>query len=525
MVADPGPDAASLHPLEVKLLSSFAPGTPDTLGKLAPLAGIDIAHARSAVERLREKGMVTVAREDIRTLVALTDRGRELARHELLALRIMDIATRESGTSRDTLARHPRVTTNDLDDIGSAIGELKRLGAVTVAGGGTLVPTETSATATAPLRGTQEIIGRIADVGSIALEDLDGTDRERVQSLSRKRGKERGVFSLREDRERWFVLTDEGEALRARAEERAREGDEISQLTPEMLASGDWRARGFRPYDVTLRPRRVVVGGRHPYREFLDDVRRRLLAMGFAEMRGSLVETEFWNMDALFMPQFHSAREIHDVYFVKEPTHCRELPEEAVSRVAEAHMNGGSSGSRGWGYAFDRKRTHRLVLRSQGTALSARWLSRATVPGKYFSVARCFRYDTVDATHAPDFFQIEGIVLEADITFRQLLGLLSLFAREFARADEVRFVPAYFPFTEPSVEVHMRHPNPRIGWTELGGAGIFRPEVTRPQGVDVPVIAWGLGLDRMAMVALGIDDIRDLFTPDLEMVRTTRLPL
>jgi phenylalanyl-tRNA synthetase alpha chain len=296
----------------------------------------------------------------------------------------------------------------------------------------------------------------------------------------------------------------------------------ISQLTPELLASGAWRAREFRAYDVTVRPGRVVVGSRHPYRDFLDDVKRRLLAMGFTEMRGPLVESEFWNMDALFMPQFHSAREIHDVYVVKEPTHCRDLPADAVERVAAAHTDGGGTGSRGWRYPFDRRRTHRLVLRSQGTALSARQLRTAAVPGKYFSIARCFRYDTVDATHAPDFFQIEGIVLEPGITFRHLLGLLRLFARELARTEELRFVPAYFPFTEPSVEVHMRHPNPRIGWTELGGAGIFRPEVTRPQGVDVPVIAWGLGLDRMAMVALGIDDIRNLFTPDLEMVRTAR---
>jgi phenylalanyl-tRNA synthetase alpha chain len=128
-------------------------------------------------------------------------------------------------------------------------------------------------------------------------------------------------------------------------------------------------------------------------------------------------------------------------------------------------------------------------------------------------MARCFRYDDVDATHAPDFFQVEGIVLSEGTSFRHLLGLLQLFAREVARASEVRYVPAYFPFTEPSVEVHVRHPD--LGWMELGGAGIFRPEVTRPHGVDCPVIAWGLGLDRMAMVALGVKDIRHLFTNNL----------
>lgn len=518
-------DVAALHPLEVKLLNAFPPGEPAALEVLSQGAGLELAHARSAIERLREKGAVTVAREDTQTVVSLTDRGQEICQHELVALRVIDIASQETGTSRTTLASHARMTPADAEDIGTAIGDLKKRGAITIAGGGVLTPTPDVAAAIAPLRATQDLIRRIADAGTLILEELDQADRERIQGLSRKRGKGRGVFALREERQRWFMPTAAGKRLRAAAVDHGVTGDEISQITSDMLASGAWRDRRFRPYDVTLRPGRVVVGSRHPYREFLDDVIRRLLSMGFVEMRGSLVETEFWNMDALFMPQFHSAREIHDVYFIKEPTHCRELPAEALDRVAAAHTDGGHTGSRGWGYAFDRTRTHRLVLRSQGTALSARWLSRAAVPGKYFSVARCFRYDTVDATHAPDFFQIEGIVLEPDINFRRLLGLLTLFAREFARAEEIRFVPAYFPFTEPSVEIHMRHPNPKIGWTELGGAGIFRPEVTTPQGVDVPVIAWGLGLDRMAMVALGIDDIRNLFTPDLEMARSTRLSL
>jgi phenylalanyl-tRNA synthetase alpha chain len=243
--------------------------------------------------------------------------------------------------------------------------------------------------------------------------------------------------------------------------------------------------------------------------------------MGFQEMRGPLIETEFWNMDALYMPQFHPARDIHDVYFIKEPTHAAALADPFFSRVAAAHRDGGDTGSTGWGYDFNEERARRLVLRSQGTAVSARTLaSGPSIPGKYFSIARCFRHDQVDATHATDFFQVEGIVLGQDINFRTLLGLLELFAREVAQAKEIKFLPAYFPFTEPSVELHVRHP--RLGWMELGGAGLFRPEVTLPLGVNVPVIAWGLGLDRMAMVALGIHDIRDLFSGDLDMVRTTR---
>ena len=238
-------------------------------------------------------------------------------------------------------------------------------------------------------------------------------------------------------------------------------------------------------------------------------------------MRGPLVETEFWDMDALYMPQFHPARAIHDVYFVKTPSHAETIAEPFLSRVAATHEHGGTTGSSGWGYRYDRQRARRLILRSQGTAVSARTLaSNPLVPGKYFSMARCFRYDQVDATHATDFLQVEGIVLGEDINFRTLLGLLTLFAKEMAQAQESKFFPAYFPFTEPSVELHVRHP--KLGWMELGGAGLFRPEVTQPLGVTVPVVAWGLGLDRMAMVALGIHDIRELFSVDLENIRTLR---
>ena len=304
-------------------------------------------------------------------------------------------------------------------------------------------------------------------------------------------------------------------------------GEEISQLTPEMLQDGSWGGKSFRKYNIGLKPPRVLVGKKHPYREFLDLVKTQLIAMGFEEMRGPLVETEFWNMDALYMPQFHPARDIHDVYFVKEPQFSRSIPEPYLSRVSQAHRSGWKTGSVGWRYSFDIQRARRLVLRSQGTAVSARTLAGQgnsgdpKIPGKYFSMARCFRYDQVDATHACDFFQVEGIVLGEEINFRTLLGLLQLFAMEVARAREVKFLPAYFPFTEPSVELHVRHP--KLGWMELGGAGLFRPEVTRPLGVEVPVIAWGLGLDRMAMVALEISDIRDLFSTDLDLIRTKRI--
>jgi phenylalanyl-tRNA synthetase alpha chain len=287
-----------------------------------------------------------------------------------------------------------------------------------------------------------------------------------------------------------------------------------------MLETGSWKGKAFRSYNVKVPPTRLIAGRTNPYAKFLEDVKDKLASLGFEEFDGPLVETEFWNSDALFMPQFHSARDIHDVYHIAEPEHALSIEEPWLSNVAAAHENGGATGSRGWNYAFDREFTRRLILRSQGTVLSAKQLPKADIPGKYFGIVRCFRYDRVDATHLSDFYQTEGIVLGEEVNLRTLLGMLDMFAREVAGAKEVKYVPGYFPFTEPSVEVHIKHPV--LGWFELGGSGIFRPEVTASLGVNVPVAAWGIGIDRMALMALGLNDLRELFSYDIEDVRRRR---
>ena len=301
------------------------------------------------------------------------------------------------------------------------------------------------------------------------------------------------------------------------------ETDVIEKLTTQLIASKEWKGKSFRRYDITSQVPSIYPGRMQHYRRFLDEIKQKFLELGFAEMSGSMVETDFWNMDALFMPQFHSARDIHQAYYVKEPKYAKVLPENFVKNVKAAHENGFGTGSRGWRYDFDVQRTHRYLLRTQGTACSARTLAspELKIPGKYFATARCFRYDDIDATHNCDFFQTEGIVVEEGLNMQHLIGLLKLFAKEFAGAEEVRVTPAYFPFTEPSAQVSAKHP--QMGWIELGGSGIFRPELTKPLGINVPVIAWGIGIDRMAMFKLGLNDIRQLFSYDLEFLRNARV--
>jgi len=301
------------------------------------------------------------------------------------------------------------------------------------------------------------------------------------------------------------------------------DNDLIEKNTPKLIKSGEWKQKKFRRYDVKINVPIIFAGRKQHYRRFLDEVRQKFMALGFKEMTGPLVETDFWDMDALFMPQFHAARDIHQAYYIKEPKYSK-LDQNLVKKVKEAHENGCGTGSKGWRYEFDVKRTHRHMLRTQGTACSARMLAskELQIPGKYFAIARCFRYDVVDATHLPDFFQTEGIVVEENLNFRHLKGLLKMFAEEFADTDQIKITPGYFPFTEPSAELHAKHPE--LGWIELGGSGIFRPEMVKPLlGKEIPVLAWGIGIDRIAMFKLGIKDIRQLFSHDLEFLRNAKV--
>ncbi|MFA4946352.1 MAG: phenylalanine--tRNA ligase subunit alpha [Candidatus Micrarchaeia archaeon] len=290
-----------------------------------------------------------------------------------------------------------------------------------------------------------------------------------------------------------------------------------TRLTPEDLKSGDWRKKKYAEYDLATLNDSADYGKKHAYKEFLNRIRGKLAAMGFQEARGPLVELEFWNMDALFMAQDHPAREIHDVFQVDDPCRGEILDSATLSLVKKAHERG-LAGSKGWGYKWDPEIAARLVMRSQTTAVSARELAKGVKPpARIFSIGRVFRPDEIDWKHFIEFNQCEGIVVEEGLSFRELLGYLKDFAAEVFGAREIKFAPSYFPFTEPSVEMHANIPGK--GWAEVGGAGMFRPEMLAALGVKTPVLAWGLGIDRLAMVELEAKDIRELMSRDLDYLR------
>lgn len=504
----------NLHPLEIKVLLKYSRADELTVDLLQKDLGYKEGHANQAFSWLVGKKIVEVVRRESKILYEITDIGRLYAREGTPEQRIISYL-KESGSH--TLPEIALALNIENKDVGSAFGMLSKQGVLAMNAEKKVSWTGTSERGVVDLTAALLQKAAAAPDGLLEQASLSSDELSVIGGLAKKRGAGDVPFRMVERETVVYRLTGDAAEVAGALRQAGVTGNEIGAVTSKILSDGSWKNAVFRRYNISVPPARIIPGRNNPYVSFLESVKDKLCSLGFEEFDGPLVETEFWNSDALFMPQFHAARDIHDVYYVKNPTHAKYIEEPYLSNVAAAHENGGDTGSRGWNYTFDRDFTRRLILRSQGTVLSAHQLAKARIPGKYFGIARCFRYDKVDATHLSDFYQTEGIVLGEEVNLKTLLGFLEMFAVEIAGATDVKYVPGYFPFTEPSIEVHIKHPV--LGWFELGGSGIFRPEVTKAMGVNVPVLAWGIGIDRMALMALGLNDLRELFSTDIEQVR------
>ena len=299
----------------------------------------------------------------------------------------------------------------------------------------------------------------------------------------------------------------------------------IEQITPELLRKDSlWKDKKFRRYDVSGNVPEIYGGKRHFVNQASDYARRIWTDMGFKEMTGDLVVSSFWNFDALFTAQDHPVREMQDTFFVNGKVENEFPGKEILNSVKESHEGTLKKlNSKGWRYSWSRENSKKPVLRTHTTVLSAQTLEKLGKiglkgPEKFFALGKCFRNETVDWSHGFEFNQTEGIVIDRNANFRHLLGYLKQFFRKMG-FEKIRFRPFYFPYTEPSVEIDAYHEG-RKKWIELGGAGIFRPEVVVPLlGENVPVLAWGPGFDRMIMDYYKINDLRELYKNDISKLR------
>ncbi|AGB04739.1 phenylalanyl-tRNA synthetase, alpha subunit [Aciduliprofundum sp. MAR08-339] len=337
-------------------------------------------------------------------------------------------------------------------------------------------------------------------------------DLEIIKDLLRRKG----LIKKKERIIRYVSLTNLGRKI---LDEGIEIKEEITQLTPELIQTGKWRDYELKRYDVGLFAPRMYSAKPHPLTQIIEKIRRIFLMMGFDEVQGEYVVSAFWDMDALFIPQDHPAREMQDTFYLKKPARIPIEDRGYMLKVKDMHENGGGI-SRGWRYEWSEEIAERAMLRTHTTVNSIRYLyEHRKPPVRMFSIGRVFRRENMDSTHLPEFTQIEGIYMDEDANFQVLLGILKEFY-SLMGFPTIRFRPSYFPYTEPSLEVEVYYNDQ---WLELGGAGIFRPEVTEPLGIEYPVLAWGLGLERLAMIILGLKDIRDLYISDIDWLRNQPL--
>ena len=299
----------------------------------------------------------------------------------------------------------------------------------------------------------------------------------------------------------------------------------ITQLTPELLSTGGWIGSRFQEYDVSLPVPNTLPGKRHFISQIIDYIRRFWVELGFKEMKGDYLELNFWNFDALYQPQDHPARDLADTFYMKTP-YKGHLPDaKMVEQVKQTHENGWTTGSKGWQYKWDPELAKRTVLRTHTTSLSVNQIAKLKpedLPAKFFSVGRVFRNETIDWNHLAEFYQTDGIVIGEDVTFRDMKGYLKAYL-EGLGLTKFRFRPAYFPYTEMSMEAEVWIEE-RGSWMELFGAGMFRPEVVKPLlGLDVPVLAWGPGFDRLVMQSYKVKNIKELYSNDIGLLRRAKL--
>ncbi|UCC27479.1 MAG: phenylalanine--tRNA ligase subunit alpha [Candidatus Bathyarchaeota archaeon] len=478
-----------------------------TVAQIMETSGLAHAAVMRAALTLAEGKLIAV-HERKQTIMTLNQEGKLYAEKKLPERRTLDLTHRRGGEIR--ISDVQQEVDIPADTIPVALAWLARKHWATIdREKGTIAVAQEEKP---PLGDDERLLKFLAKRGSAIAEKLDRKLQDSASILKRRK-----LLEVTEKTVRELELTDAGRQLVKKGPQIT---SEISQLTPELIVSRKWRKMKLRKFDVTVAGPEFYPAKIHPLQQVIQRAREIFLQMGFTEIRGPLVETAFWNFDALFQPQDHPAREMMDTFYLANPKGGRLPKKSVVEAVAETHENGWTTGSKGWGYKWSSAEAKRLVMRTHTTAETIKYLSEhKKAPIKVFSVDRVYRNEQVTYQNTAEFHQIEGIVVDKGLTLRDLMGTLKMFYARFG-LKKVKFWPCYFPYTEPSAQATVYVPKLKR-WMELCGMGMFRPEVLAPMGIKHPVLAWGGGLERIAMLQLGLDDIRLLYGNRLSWIRRT----
>lgn len=490
----------SLSPLEIKII----PYLNESIEEIAKKTGLDMVSLLRGLRFLENKGILKLFQKKYE-IIELGINGIYYKKNHLPERRLLLALS-----SKNILALKEAENISKLSDneFKVSLGVLKKKELIEIKNGKIILK---SARSDLSEKTPEEIF-----IEQLPLK-IDSLNEEQKQTLKELKNR-KDIINLKEGSTYSLELTEIGKEIAGKE----LKIDSIEEITPEIIKKFP-KNKKFRKYDIKAPVPLIHGGKRHFVNTSIKKAKKIWLEMGFKEMNGDLTVTSFWNFDALFTSQDHPVREMHDTFFIKKIT--GDLPDKKiVEKVRLAHEKG-INGSRGWNYNWKESEARKVLLRTHTTCLSAMKLveiSKKNLPQKYFAIGKVFRNETVDWSHGFEFNQSEGIVIDANANFRHLIGYLKEFAEKMGY-KKFRIQPAYFPYTEPSLEGAVWNEEKKK-WVEVIAAGIFRPEVTMPlMGMHLPVLAWGPGFDRLMMEANNVKDLRELYKNDLRYLRNKKI--
>lgn len=506
----------TLHPYEISVLKALEGEA--TVKELVDPTGLQEIQIKRAIQWLSNKELITSEFINEKSIV-LGQNGllyKEKGLPEMRFLRALD----DEFKSVSKLEKDAKLEKGEVNIV---IGTLKRKGAIDInKEGGLNAKLGPAAKVLIDKESPEEKF--LKKDFPIELDSIKDLEKLAYDNLSKRKG----IVEISELKDIKLKITADGKKLKKELKD-FDPSKLADKLTPEMLKDGSWKDKEFRHFDVEAPVPKVFGGKKHFVNQAIENMKQIWIELGFEEMEGNCCQTSFWDLDSLFVPQDHPARQMQDSFFIANHKGKGILKGDLppiYKKVKEVHENGGDTGSLGWGGVWDPEFSKEVMLRTHTTVLSAQYIkdklkrdeNGKILPAKFFSVNKVFRNETPDWKHLFEFNQVEGIVVDPDANFRNLLGYLKEFFLKMGYSD-VKVRPAHFPYTEPSAEVEVYNPVKKQ-WIELGGSGIFRPEVTKVLiGEEVPVLAWGLGMERIIMEYYGLSDLRDLYKNDIKQLK------
>lgn len=465
----------------------------------------------TGIQLLEQKELSNYKKEEIK-VIQLDKFGEEFVNKDLPEIQLL----------KEVIEKEKKISQINLDKslIGSAMGELKKLNLI-----------ET--------RKEDELIIKGLETSKKYLDSFENPLKEFKTPIPLKSitEKQKNIFDnfkqrkgfLKENIKKSFniELTSLGIEVAKEIEIKFKNKEFLETLDSDMLKNQTWKNQDFRHYDINVETTIPQIGRRHPMLEANDVLKNIFLEMGFKEMEGPMVESAFWNMDVMWIPQDHPARDEQDTFYLNGE--CK-VPEGLMSKVKKIHEEGIKNTHTTKG-DWSEKITKKQLLRTHSTATSFRTLAELSkkqksgenINGKYFYLANVFRNEAIDATHLAEFYQGEGFIIGDDLSLADLMGFVKEYLSKLG-FDKVKFKPTFNPYTEPSMEAHI-YDEQLDKWYALINSGIFRPETLKPLELEnKTIIAWGFGASRIAAKLADKPSMRDITgaTCDIEWLKTRK---